>query len=160
MMQFQLPVLPASTELKDAFAELYEQKCSGLVIVTAKGDYRLVNFDHMTEALAKGAKQLDMVHGQRLPNLKGISVPNPQDTVLKLGATIGLVNADSQRADLFSVREVIAGRLMAASSVVRCDRPGIPAGRTAQSWYHYYPPNTSTLTRPHPCVPGCNGTVR
>src|SRR6266496_5043180 len=126
MMRFHLPVLPASTELKDAFAELCEAKLSGLVVASVKGDFRLVNFDNMTEALAKGAKRLGTVHGQHLPDLKGILDSDQQSTMLKLGATIGLVNADSQNADLFSVSEAFSGRLTFASSTVRCDRPGIP----------------------------------
>jgi hypothetical protein len=69
MMRFQLHVLPASTKLEDAFAQLYEEKHSGLVVATGTAEFRLVNFDHLVEALAHGAEQLDRVHGQHLPRL-------------------------------------------------------------------------------------------
>ena len=161
MMRFQLDVLPASTELKAAFAHLYEKKQSGLVVATGTGDFRLISFDHMTEALAHGAERLENVNGQHLLSLDGIAQSDHDETLRKMGATIGLITAGGEMADLFSVSESIASRLTWASSVLRCDRPGKPAGRTAQSWYHYYPPNNPKSARPHACVAmGCNGTVR
>ena len=158
---FQLDVMSAGTELKDAFAQLHEGGCSALVVATSAGDFRLVNFDHMTEALAGGATQLGQVHGQGLPSLEGISRNDQVEALQKMAATIGLISADSKTATLFSVSENLAYQLTRASRATRCDRPDKPDSRTPQSWYHYYPPNSSILARPHKCVfSGCEGTVR
>jgi len=75
MMRFQLPVFPAGMGLNDAFAELYETKVSGLVIPSprSKRHYRLISFDHMTEALAHGAERLDLVNGYALAFLEDVS---------------------------------------------------------------------------------------
>ena len=57
-MRFKLRILSANTELKDAFAQLCEDKQSGLVVATGTSDFRLVNFDHMTEALSHSGKNV------------------------------------------------------------------------------------------------------
>jgi hypothetical protein len=161
LLEFKLSVLPAHTDLNDAFAQLFDDKRSALAVEGANGDYRLVSFDHMTEALAHGATRLDQVHGRYLPGLERSPPCDRAEALRNTDATIGLISVDNGMAELFSISEGGGYPLIAASTVVRCDRPGLPAGRTPQSWYHYYPPNKTKPPKPHPCVAkGCPGFVR
>ncbi len=161
MLEFKLSVLPGRADLNDAFAQLFEDKRSALAVEGAKGDYRLVSFDHMTEALAHGATRLDQVHGQPLLGLERSPPSDRVEVFRNTDATVGLISVDNGMAELFSISEGVRYPLIAASTVVRCDRPGLPAGRTPQSWYHYYPPNKTKPSKPYPCVAkGCAGFVR
>jgi hypothetical protein len=160
MLDFDLSVMPADADLNSAFGKLFEDQRSALVVEGAKGVYRLVTYPHLTEAAAHGAKLLGQVHGQRLDSLEKSSRSNYTTTLAEADLTFGLVNVDNGMASLFSVSESIAFPLTAASTVARCDRPGLPPGRTPGSWYHYYPPNNAQPLKPYPCtVKGCTGQV-
>jgi hypothetical protein len=63
MLRFQLPMLDPGMSLNRAFGELYEERLSAGVIARPSNEFRLVTFDHMTEALAHGATTLEVVHG-------------------------------------------------------------------------------------------------
>jgi hypothetical protein len=161
MEEFQLGVAPADSDLNEAFGQLFEEHCSALVVEKAKGDHRLVNFVDLTEALARGASKLSQVHGRQLHSLEKTPRSGYTPALTRIDATIGLISVGGAMARLYSVSESIAGPLMLASTVVRCNRPGLPPGRTPQSWYHYYPPNGAPSSKPYPCaVRGCGGQVR
>lgn len=152
--------MPDDTDLNSAFGQLFEERRSALVVEGVKGDYRLVKYPHLTEALAHGAKLLGHVQGQRLHTLRESSPSNYTTALAKADLTVGLINVANGEASLFSVSERIALPMTAASAVVRCDRPGLPPGQAPQTWYHYYPPNRTQPAKPHPCaVKGCLGHV-
>jgi hypothetical protein len=160
MMEFDLGVVPADLDLNSAFAWLFEDRHSALVVEKAKGDLELVNFDDLTDALARGASSLAQVNGRQLHNLERSERSDYTKALTRMDATFGLINVSGQRALLYSISESLALPLAAASSVLRCNRPGLPTGRIPQSWYHYYPPNPAPASRPCACtVKGCSGQV-
>lgn len=162
MKQFDLPVVSSEIELNEAFAELFESQHSALVVRRADGRYRLVSFDHLTEALAHGAKTLDKVNGQALMMLGPVAIPAANAAAVKAGVAVVLLTVTGQQAFLHSVSESKADPLIDPSNTVRCDRPNKPAATKNKDWYHYYPPDNEPGPRPFTCVgPGCvGGTVR
>lgn len=160
MEEFQLGVASADADLNEAFGQLFEEHRSALVVEKAKGDHELVNFLDLMDALARGASNLSQVPGRRLHSLERSPRSDYTTALRRMDATIGLISVSGEQALLFSVSESLASPLAVSSSVIRCTRPGLPAGRTPQSWYHYYPPNTAPASRPGACaVKGCSGQV-
>jgi hypothetical protein len=162
MRRFELPVFSADMGLNEAFAELFEAKVSGLVIQGSNRNYRLIGFDHMTEAVGHGVERLGLVKGYRLPLLEDVSGDQEANNLLiKLGRTVGLLKVYERSADLLAISENKAGGYQFSSSVVRCDRPNKPSGQSNQDWYHYYPPHSLPSPMPHRCVAaGCAGMIR
>jgi hypothetical protein len=162
MVRFQLPMLDPGMSLNRAFGELYERRLSAGVIARPKREFRLVTFDHMTEAMAHGAIKLEVVHGYGLPILgENFSDQQANDFVVNLGANVGLVRAFTKNANLFSTNDTFGDRFMSPSNVKRCDRPNKPRGSLNQDWYHYYPPFGLPSPVPHDCVAvRCDGTIR
>ena len=161
MLTFKLSVAPADSDLNSAFAQLFKDKHSALVVEGAEGDYRLIKFDHLTEALAHGASKLDQVQGQRLDKLEGSARANYDPALTEVGATVGLIKVARATARLYSVTEFVGTPFVTPSAVARCDRPKRPADLPPKDWYHYYPPNTGAPPRPYRCVvKGCPGHVR
>ena len=161
MLRFPLSVVSGSDPLKQAFAELFESGHSALVVARKDGEHRLVSFDHITEALAHGAKTLNEVNGIALMLLGNVTDGEADARGHAAGAVFALLSVIGQVADVFSVSEQKAGPMAAASNTVRCDRPNKPAATENKDWYHYYPPERVAGARPFKCVgPGCTGMVR
>lgn len=163
MQRFQLPVLVPDMTLNRAFGALYESQLSAGVLVRPQREFRLVTFDHMTEAMAHGAKRLNVVHGHTLPRLgAGISVARANDILMSDGgAGVGVVRIFPRSANLFALSADLGHRFTSPSNVRRCDRPNKPRGVRNLDWYHYYPPFDLPLPIPHDCIaPGCDGKIR
>lgn len=163
MQQFQLPVLVPDMTLNRAFGALYENQLSAGVVVRPRREFRLVTFDHMTEAMAHGAKRLNVVHGYTLPMLGAdVSVARANDMMMSRGgAGVGVVRIFTRSANLFAVSANFGHRFTSPSNVRRCDRPNKPRGVSNLDWYHYYPPFDLPLPIPHDCIAaGCDGKIR
>jgi hypothetical protein len=163
MQTFQLPVLAPDMTLNRAFGALYEGQLSAGVVVRPRGEFRLVTYDHMTEAMAHGAKRLNVVRGYTRPKLgAGVSAARANDMMRSHGgAGVGLVRVFTRNANLFATSENFGQRFTSPSNVRRCDRPNKPRGVSNIDWYHYYPPFDLPLPIPHDCIAaGCDGTIR
>lgn len=162
MQRFQLPVLIPSMTLNRAFGALYESRLSAGVVVRPRHELRLVTVDHMTEAMAHGAKRLSIVRGYTLPMLgAGVSDARANDMMMSHGgAGVGVVRILTRSANLLSISDV-GHRFTTPSTVMRCDRPNKPRGASNFDWYHYYPPFDLPSPIPHDCIAaGCDGKIR
>lgn len=163
MQRFQLPVLIPEMTLNRAFGTLYESQLSAGVVVRPRHQFRLVTFDHMTEAMEHGAKRLNVVRGYTVPML-GVSVSAAQanDMMMSQGAAgVGVVRIFTRSANLYAASGNFGQRFTSPSNVRRCNRPNKPRGTRNLDWYHYYPPHDLPFPIPHDCIAaGCNGTIR
>ena len=160
-MKFRLGVLPDATSLEDAFAYLYEARQSAVAVVT-QGGVRLVGYEQLMEALARGATRLGEVDGLFLARrgTRSLGAESFSPRGFEAAPAAGSVELGDGTAEVESNNPLVM-EYAAPSTAARCDRPNKPAGTPNKNWYHYYPPNTSAAALPHPCSsPGCTGTVR
>ncbi|MDE3166657.1 MAG: hypothetical protein KGN36_12700 [Acidobacteriota bacterium] len=122
MLEFDLPVMSASTGLRDAFAPLIHNQVSGLVV--EKGPARrLFHYVDLVNALANGILYLgDLPGGVALDEAPGGS---PEHDYHLLHAFMGT-------ARVLSRMERLANMYLSAPAGYCCDGPG----------RHCYPPYT------------------
>src|SRR5258708_4404042 len=124
MMRFELPMVAGRISTSDALTEIIDTAKSGVTFETNLGDLRLVHYDRIVEAMARGVTQLDDVDFEPVVKFD-LSLPEPNygSIVSTAGKRFGFVRSLSGMADLFSVSESFALAYNTASSGVRCERP-------------------------------------
>jgi hypothetical protein len=151
MQGFKLPIIPATSSIDQAFKTAIDHKTSGVVIRTG-ADVRLVHYDALLKAAAKGHKRVSAADYESALKLGTGRVSLKQKgKVEAAGLKFGYFTQSGNTARMFSVSETFAYPYTDASGGTHCKRPNKPAGKTDQEWYHYYPPTKRLPRTPNIC---------
>jgi hypothetical protein len=140
MIDFQLPLVSAATELDDAFRRMIDQNVSGLVVDAGTEGYRLLHFAVLQNAVGPQVERLENIQGGIQLEIGGLNM-NPA-TEYDLSSTLNLL------AMVRSRHENLSFTYMASSPGYVCTGVG----------RHAYPPKKRGLTN-NCVVPGCDGTI-
>jgi len=140
MIDFQLPLVAATTSLEEAFGRMIQQNVSGLVVDAGVQGFRLLHFAVVQNAVDSQVARLENIPGGIQLEFDALDTNPSAD--YDLSGTLGLV------ATVRSRHENLSFTYMASSPGYVCTGPA----------HHSYPPRTRGPSN-RCVVPGCRGTI-
>jgi len=140
MIDFQLPLVSATSSLEEAFGQMIKQNVAGLVVDDGVQGFRLLHFAVVQNAVASQVEQLENVSGGIQLEFDALETNPSLD--YDLSGTLGHI------ATVRSRHENLSFTYMASSPGYVCTGPA----------HHSYPPKRRGPSN-RCVVPGCPGTI-
>jgi hypothetical protein len=133
MLEFDLPAMPGTTPIADAFPRLIHENVSGLVVESG-GLHRLLHYSELLDAWNGGAATLNDFPGGVIvqPEFEGFAEPALYALRTSPVRDYALISVAGGKARVRSRKEPLAAMYIAGSAGYCCDAPA----------HHCYPPNT------------------
>lgn len=145
MLDFELPLVRGNITIADAIKETIESNRSGVVFEVHPGELRLIHADSLLLSATNEQDSLESLKSVVFePVMEAETVPDSQlfTFVSSANRKFGFKGMlEGNIARVFSISETYGQPFAAASPGRRCTRPGKPANKSPQDWYHYPPIN-------------------